>query len=264
MSQIETNNQATQSVAFVSGAAGGIGRAVVERFANEGFTVLAFDIDPAVMQMSECKYSAPVKGVVGDHEDLESVEKAFQLATEFGPVRHVMSFAGVALAEELSHNDADGVVHPSLFRATIERNLIGHVNLLWCAQQALFANDFNTSVTLCSSVNANQSWGEPGYSTAKSGLVGLVRSLAGPYGRRGVRINAIAPGTIDSSGAREEYKDNPGRFDTMRNSIPLGRLGQAEDVADTTFAMAHHMRHLNGEVIVLDGGQTVEGNWQLN
>lgn len=252
-----------RSVAIISGAAGGIGLATVRRFSKAGYAVLALDIDPAVEQLSDLQSNARVLGVVADHERLDTVEAALAAARHLGAVRHIVTFAGVALPAELAHDDRNGLIHPSLFRATLERNLIGHVNLLWAAQGALFEAEDDRSVVLCSSVNALQTWGEPGYSTAKAGLIGLVRSLAGPYGRRGVRINALVLGTVDSAGAREEYSDVPGRFELMRSTIPLGRLGQADDVADAALAIARDLRHMHGAVVTLDGGQSVERNWQL-
>jgi NAD(P)-dependent dehydrogenase (short-subunit alcohol dehydrogenase family) len=252
-----------RSVVIISGAAGGIGRATVQRFSKVGCAVLAIDIDPAVEQLSDPQRAAPVLGMVVDHERLDMVESVLASVADFGTLRHIVAFAGVALPEELAHDDLDGLVHPSIFRATVERNLMGHVNLLWATQHALFEAEGDRSVTLCSSVNAIQTWGEPGYSTAKAGLIGLVRSLAGPYGRRGVRINALAPGTIDSSGARAEYCNNPKRFEVMRGTIPLGRLGDVDDVAAAAFAIARDLRHMHGAVLTLDGGQTVEGGWQL-
>jgi NAD(P)-dependent dehydrogenase (short-subunit alcohol dehydrogenase family) len=252
-----------RSVVIISGAAGGIGRAAVRRFSEAGYAVLAFDIDRAVEQLSARQNDPPILGIVADHERLDAIEAAVAASSDFGALRHIVAFAGVALPEELVHDDLNGLIHPSLFRATIERNLMGHVNLLWAAQHALFKTDGDRSVTLCSSINAVQTWGEPGYSTAKAALIGLVRSLAGPFGRRGVRINALSPGTIDSSGARSEYRDHPGRFELMRGTVPLGRLGEVDDVADAALAIARNLRHMHGAVLTLDGGQTIERSWQL-
>jgi NAD(P)-dependent dehydrogenase (short-subunit alcohol dehydrogenase family) len=253
----------TPSVAIISGAAGGIGIATVRRFSKAGYAVLAFDVDPGVEQLGDWQFDTPVLGVVADHERLNDIEAAFAAARDLGVVRHVVAFAGVALPAELAHDDRDGLIHPSVFRATIERNLIGHVNLLWVAQRALFEVEGDRSVTLCSSVNALQTWGEPGYSTAKAGLIGLVHSLAGPYGRRGVRINSLVLGTINSSGARAEYGEALGRFELMRSTIPLGRLGEVDDVADAALAIARDLRHMHGASITLDGGQTMERTWRV-
>lgn len=246
------------TIVIVTGAAGGIGRATAKQFANAGFGVLGIDIDRTVEHLDIPRRDLPVVGVVADHQDLPSLCAAVEAATRLGAVRHVVALAGAALPEELLHDDTRGLLDPALFRASIERNLIGHVNLLWAVQQVLFDESGDRSVTLCSSINAMQSWGEPAYSTAKAGLIGLVRSLAGPYGRRGVRINALAPGTVDSTGARLEYRDDPARFDRMRGTIPLGRLGDVDDVALAALAMARDLRHLHGAVVTLDGGQSVD------
>jgi meso-butanediol dehydrogenase/(S,S)-butanediol dehydrogenase/diacetyl reductase len=252
----------TSTIVMVTGAAGGIGRATAQRFVAAGYGLVGIDIDPAVKDLSRLERNAPVLGVVADHEQLASLEAAVSTAEKLGTIRHVVAFAGVALPEEIVHDDEEGLVHPSLFRASIERNLMGHVNMLWAAQHSLFQASGDRSVILCSSVNALQTWGEPGYSTAKAGLIGLVRSLTGSYGRRGVRINALAPGTIDSAGARAEYHDDPERFERMRWTIPLGRLGEVEDVAAAALAIARDLRHLHGAVLTLDGGQTVDRTWE--
>jgi 3-oxoacyl-[acyl-carrier protein] reductase len=245
-------------VVIVSGAAGGIGQATVERFSGAGYAVVGLDIDPAVEELSALGTEGPVIGITADHEQVHHLEAAVAAAARIGRIAHVATFAGVALTEEIAHDDNEGLIDPALFRATIERNLLGHVNLLWSVQRHLFEGEGDRSVTLCSSVNALQGWGEPGYSTAKAGLIGLVRALAGPYGRRGVRINALAPGTIDSRGARTEYADAPDRFEQMRRTIPLGKLGQVDDVAAAALALAQDLRHVHGAVITVDGGQTVD------
>lgn len=252
----------TPTIVIVTGAAGGIGSATARRFIEAGYGFVGIDINPAIKDLTRPGSDPPVLGVVADHEQLASLEAAVSAAEKLGTIRHVVAFAGVALPEEIAHDDDEGLVHPSLFRASIERNLMGHVNVLWAAQRSLFQASGDRSVTLCSSVNALQAWGEPGYSTAKAGLIGLVRSLAGPYGRRGVRINALAPGTIDSSGARAEYHDDPERFGRMRRTIPLGRLGEVEDVAAAALAIVRDLRHLHGAVLTLDGGQTVDRTWE--
>jgi NAD(P)-dependent dehydrogenase (short-subunit alcohol dehydrogenase family) len=222
-----------------------------------GYGVVGIDIDPKVEELTSLDADFPVLGVVADHERLASVESAVSAAAQPGQVRHLVAFAGVALPQEIAHDDDEGLIHPDVFRASIERNLMGHVNVLWAVQNRLFEASGDRSVILCSSVNAFQSWGEPGYSAAKAGLVGLVRSLAGPFGRRGVRINAITPGTIDTEGSRAEYQGDDGRHERMRQTIPIGRLGEADDVAAAALALLRDLRHVHGTVLTVDGGQTV-------
>jgi NAD(P)-dependent dehydrogenase (short-subunit alcohol dehydrogenase family) len=228
-------------IVIVTGAAGGIGRATTRLLSEAGYGVVGLDINPEVEELTCMSSQVPVLGLVADHECLASVEAAVSAADELGEIRHLVTFAGVALPQEIAHDDEEGLVHPELFRASIERNLIGHVNVLWAVQNCLFRSSGDRSIALCSSVNALQSWGEPGYSAAKAGLVGLVRSLAGPYGRRGVRINAITPGTIDTEGSRAEYLNDNERHERMRQTVPLVR----------------DLRHVHGTELRVDGGQTV-------
>jgi NAD(P)-dependent dehydrogenase (short-subunit alcohol dehydrogenase family) len=126
------------SIVIVTGAAGGIGRATTHRFVDAGYGVVGIDIDPGVEDLTQLERNAPVLGVVADHEQLASLETAVSAAARLGTIRHVVAFAGVALPEEIAHDDEEGLIHPSLFRASIERNLIGHVNVLWAAQRSLF------------------------------------------------------------------------------------------------------------------------------
>jgi NAD(P)-dependent dehydrogenase (short-subunit alcohol dehydrogenase family) len=111
---------------------------------------------------------------------------------------------------------------------------------------------------VCSSVNAFQGWGEPAYSAAKAGLIGLVHALTVPYGTRGIRINAVAPGTIDTPNTRAEDARDPDHFEVMQLGVPLGRLGQPDDVAAVLLALARDMQHVTGQVLTVDGGQTIQ------
>ncbi|MEU4377345.1 SDR family NAD(P)-dependent oxidoreductase [Pseudonocardia alni] len=237
----------------MTGAAGGIGRATVDALAGAGLRVLGIDVDEAVLRLDR---DGPGRsGVVADHRDLASVEEAMGTAAALGPIRHVVALAGTALPEEIELGDR--LPHPDVFRASVELNLLGHVNVVWAARQYLFRSGGDRSVTLCSSVNALQGWGEPAYSTAKAGHGGLVRSLAGSFGAQGVRINAVAPGTTDTPTLRAEYADRPDHFARMRETVPLGRLGLPGQVAGLLLALARDLTHMTGQVLIHDGGQTV-------
>lgn len=242
---------------LVTGAAGGIGTAATLAFAQAGYRVVALDVDASVLTLGERLTQALVHGVVADHRDLKAVDAALTAADALGPLRHAVLLAGIALPEETRLSGGRELPHPDLFRASIELNLIGHVNVIWTVQPRLFAGEGDRSLTLCSSVNALQGWGEPAYSAAKAGIIGLVHALAVPYGERGIRVNAIAPGTIDTPNTRAEYQHDPAHFELMKRGTPLGRLGRPEDVAAALLSLACNLRHITGQVIVVDGGQTI-------
>ena len=247
----------SRDVVAITGAAGGIGSVAVATFAAAGYAVLGIDIVESVETLGEQLGCTDVVGVAADHRDLQAVQDALTVALTIGSLRHVVLLAGIALAEETRLGGGRELPHPDVFRQSVELNLLGHVNVVWAAQQQLFTVDGDRSVTLCSSVNAMQGWGEPAYSTAKAGMLGLVYSLAGPYGTRGVRINAVAPGTIDTPNTRAEYAHDPTHFAEMERGVPLGRLGQPADVAATLLALARDLTHVTGQVLCVDGGQTV-------
>ena len=246
-------------VVIVTGAAGGLGGATARHFAERGYRVVGLDINPMVQRLGASHPDLALQGLTVDHTDLTAVEDAFQVAAGIGPVTHLLAFAGGPVVQEIAHDDEEeGIIHPRIFTASLDKNLIGHVNVLWAAQKLLFQGSGDRSVTLVSSINARQSWGKPAYSSAKAGLVGLVHALAGPYGRRGVRLNALEPGSFDTVGARAEYPGDEARFRRLEATVPLGRLGAPDDLAATAFALACELRHVHGAILSVDGGQSAD------
>jgi NAD(P)-dependent dehydrogenase (short-subunit alcohol dehydrogenase family) len=193
-----------------------------------------------------------------DHRDLAAVEAALDRCNMIDLLRHVVLLAGIALPEETQLSGGRELPHPTLFQASVELNLLGHVNVIWAVQRLLFSADGDRSIDVCSSVNALQGLGEPAYRGAKAGLIGLVHALTVPYGTRGIRINAVAPGTIDTPNTRAEYVRDPDHFEVMQRGVPLGRLGRPDDVAAVLLALARDMRHVTVQVITVDGGQTIQ------
>lgn len=89
-------------------------------------------------------------------------------------------------------------------------------------------------------------------------MIGLVNAMAPALGTRGIRINAVAPGTTPTPSTLAEWAHVPTHFDDMASGVPLGRLGAPEDIATTFLVLARDLRHVTGQCIVVDGGQTVE------
>lgn len=244
-------------VVVVTGAAGGIGAATTDVFSHAGYGVVAIDIDKSVLELGSCVGLKNVFGVVADHKDLESLAVPVAMASELGPVRHLAMFAGMSLPEETRLDGGRELPNPELFRESIDLNLLGHVNVLWSFQPLLFEQSGNRSVSLCSSVNALQGWGEPAYSAAKAGLIGMMHALTVGYGKRGIRINAVAPGTVSTPNTRVEWAHDPDHFTRMKEGIPLKKLGQPSDIAAMFLALARDLTHVTGQVIPVDGGQTI-------
>jgi meso-butanediol dehydrogenase / (S,S)-butanediol dehydrogenase / diacetyl reductase len=112
-------------------------------------------------------------------------------------------------------------------------------------------------------VNALAYYGNEAYSAAKAGILNLTRSLAVRYGPSGVRVNAIAPGTLRTPAWEKRKEETPDVFDRVAKWYPLGRIGEPEDVAGAAlFLASDEAAWISGAVLPVDGGLTA-GNMQM-
>jgi 3-oxoacyl-[acyl-carrier protein] reductase len=236
------------SAVLVTGAAGGLGSALVSALVDRGDRVVAID-----------RVHIERGGVTAyaiDLADEDAVAGSLADAEARGlPIQHVVAIAGAALPEEKTGADV-AELPLEVFRASLELNLITAWITLRAALVHLRRADGDRSITLTTSTDALASYGLPAYAAAKAGLIGLVHSLAGPLGADGIRINAVAPGDVPTPRNIREWEHMPGWYDGLRASSPLGRLGSPEDIAAAYLALID-MRHVTGQVIVVDGGQTI-------
>ena len=234
---------------LVSGAAGGLGSALVRALRARGDQVVALDRVP-------CVSGDGVRAYTVDALDQVAVAAALDDAAGAGvAIHHVVAIAGGALVAEKACVDP-AALPLDVFRASLEQNLTTAWIVLQAAVPALRRADGDRSITLTSSTDALASYGLPAYAAAKAGLNGLVRSLAAPLGADGIRINAVAPGDVPTPRNVREWAHVPGWYDRMRDASVLGRLAEPEDVAAAYLALID-LRHVTGQTLVVDGGQTV-------
>jgi NAD(P)-dependent dehydrogenase (short-subunit alcohol dehydrogenase family) len=234
---------------LVTGAAGGLGSALVAALRERGDAVVALDRVPL----------EPVDGVHAhavDVLDEAAVSHALATAAAAGlELRHVVAIAGGALVAEKACVDP-AALPLDVFRASVEANLTSAWIALRAALPALRRADGDRSITLTSSTDALASYGLPAYAAAKAGLIGLVHALAATLGADGIRINAIAPGDVPTPRNVREWAHVPGWYDRMRDASVLGRLAEPDDVAGAYLALID-LRHVTGQTFVVDGGQTI-------
>jgi 3-oxoacyl-[acyl-carrier protein] reductase len=238
-------------LALITGAAGGIGGATARAFLDAGFAVAGIDItDRVTNPPGDGDYT----GIVADVRDAEAIRAV--VASLGRPVSHLVTCAGISLSAETVD---EGRVLPDveLFRETVDINLTSHYVTLAAVWPGLRDGTGNRSVAFASSVNALQSFGLIGYSAAKAGLIGLVRALVVPLGAAGVRVNAVAPGTVPTPATIREWAHVPTHFDDMAALVPTGRLGTPEDIAAAFLALARDLTHVSGQTLVVDGGQSL-------
>jgi meso-butanediol dehydrogenase / (S,S)-butanediol dehydrogenase / diacetyl reductase len=230
---------------IVTGAASGIGRATTELFASRGCHVVAVDIDAGVDALA----SDTIATLHGDVSQPETYERAVNLALNgAGRLDTAVLNAGIG---------GSGPLHAAKAVARGERilavNLWGTIHGLRAAAPAL--EQAGGSIVVTASVAGIRA--DPGnwaYNASKAALINLVRSAALDYARRGVRINAIAPG-LTATALTSAARANPQLSAQLLSRIPLGRWAEPAEVAEGVWFLASPAAsYITGSVLVIDGG----------
>lgn len=224
---------------MVTGGNRGIGRAIVERFAAAGHRVASFDLG-----------GEPPEGVLNvacNVTDAEQVEAAFAQAEEAnGPVEILVANAGITKDTLiLRMSDAD-------WDAVIGVNLTGSFRCAKRATKSMIRRKWGRIVLLGSVVGLYGSAGQVNYSSSKAALVGMARSLTREVGSRGVTVNVVAPGFIETDMTAVLGEELVKKYTSQ---IPLGRLGAVDDIAATIeFLASDAASYITGALIPVDGG----------
>ena len=244
-----------KDVIVITGGAGGIGTAVVRRYASAGCRVLITDLNETVGQAlaSECGDNVSFHRV--DVTDYSSVVSFTEyVGEEIGFVTHLVSLAGGALDEEAMGRTFEDVSVVGI-DYTIRWNLNSHIYMIKALIPLFRAcPTVDKSITLVSSINALFSFGQPAYSAAKAGLIGIARGSANDLGRLGVRINVVLPGSVPT-GASEPFLSDI--YSILSEASSLKRLSTPEDLAGAIYAFSHLMTSVTGQYLPVDAGQLI-------
>jgi NAD(P)-dependent dehydrogenase (short-subunit alcohol dehydrogenase family) len=248
-------------VALVTGAARGIGLAAARKLAGEGARVLLSDIDAdeleAVVRRLESE-GLEVDRSVTDVADRAAVARMVQAAlSRWGRIDILVSNAAIVDDSDIAH------LTPERWRKVMSVNLDG---VLYCAQAALPHLKQSPSPSIVNIASIQGIRGQPNalaYASAKGGVVNLTRCMAVDFGPLGVRVNAVAPGYIDTRMALMHGGEHEHRTDWFQEvfikhgRLPLRRPGTVEDVAGPILFLAgDDSRYMTGQVLVVDGGIT--------
>jgi 3-oxoacyl-[acyl-carrier protein] reductase len=236
--------------AVVTGAARGIGREIAERLAGAGASVAVVDVsDEAVVQAAA---ELAKKGVAarGYRCDVSSFDDAAavgdRILADFGRVDVLVNNAGITrdrLFVRMTNDD---------WAAVINVNLTGAFNCSKAFASAMLKQRSGSIVNIASVVGQIGNPGQANYAASKAGVIGLTKSLAREFAPRGVRVNAVAPGFIRTAMTDALTEDVQTQ---MKQSIPLGRFGEAGDVAGVVmFLVSDASAYVTGQVINCDGG----------
>ena len=225
-------------VAIVTGASGGIGKCIVKELLNERCTVVGFNY---VQDIELTGYTEYIVDITNREQVQRSVKEVLD---RFGRIDILINNAGITkdnLVYRMSYEDWDSV---------IATNLTGAFNMVkTCIREIVKAE--GVIINLSSIVGLEGNMGQANYSASKAGLVGLTKSLAKEFGRKNVRVNAIAPGFIETP-MTEKLSEEMKKATIER--IALRRFGKPEEVAKLVKYLVVDGTYITGQVIIIDGG----------
>jgi acetoacetyl-CoA reductase len=234
-------------VAVVTGGTRGIGRAIAIALKNTGYNVAAnYGSDDAAAKQFQDETGIPVfKFNVADFESCVHGVKAIE--AELGPVEVLVNNAGIT---------RDTTMHRMSFEhwnAVIQTNLSSCFNMSKVVIDGMRDRKFGRIVNVGSINGQAGQYGQVNYAAAKSGIHGFTKALAQEGAARGITVNAVAPGYVDTDMVRAVPADV---LEKIVARIPVGRLGKAEDIARTVlFLVADDADFITGSTLSVNGGQ---------
>ena len=240
-------------IAIVTGGADGIGKATAIKFAAEGATVIIWDLNAekgaeTVKEITENGGKVSFAKVnTSVYAEVEAATKA--VVQEFGTLDIIINNAGITRDASIKK------MTPELWQQVIDVNLTGVFNCCKCASEVMVEKGWGRIINASSVVALYGNFGQTNYVATKAGLIGMTKTLARELGRKGVTVNAVAPGFI----ATEMVKKMPPEvLKGMEDKVPLKRLGQPEEIAAAyLFLASDDAAYINGTVLSVDGGITI-------
>jgi len=233
-------------VVLITGASGGIGKAIAKKFAQAQAKIALNDIASAEEALKSFSQEIGAKYFLADVSKLEEIEKMVgDVQKEFGRLDVLVNNAGVAQDRTLAKMTKEE------WQKVIDIDLTGVFNCSKAALPLLIANQGNI-VSISSLVGQRGNFGQTNYAAAKAGVIGFTKALMKEVGRFGVRVNAIAPGFIET---RLTENLPPEVTEMVKKFTPLGRFGKPEEVASLVFFLASkEANFITGTVVNIDGG----------
>jgi 3-oxoacyl-[acyl-carrier protein] reductase len=244
------SNELKGEIALVTGASRGIGRALAKALAAEGATVLLGARDEAKLKEAVAEITAAggkAASLALDVASRESVAAAFQsVVSEHGRIDHLVNNAGITRDSLLLR------MKPEQWEEVIATNLGGAFHCTQAALKPMLKARYGRIVSISSVVGLTGNAGQANYAASKAGVIGFTKAVAREVATRGITVNAVAPGFIetDMTAAMSEQAR-----EAVAAGIPMGRIGNPEDVAGAVvFLLSDAAAYVTGQVLAVDGG----------
>lgn len=243
-----------KKIALVTGGTRGIGKKVAEKFAKEGYNLVLnyvsdnTDINSVIDSFKEYKNEVIlIKADVSKFNECENLVK--EAIEKFGKIDVLVNNAGIT---------KDGLIammKEDAFDRVIDVNLKGTFNMTRNVVPYMMKKRCGNIVNISSVVGVAGNAGQSNYAASKAGIIGFTKSLAKELAPRNIRVNAVAPGFIDTdmtSVLTDKVKEN------IYSQIPLKRMGEAKEVANVVYFLANEdSSYITGQVINVDGGMVM-------
>jgi 3-oxoacyl-[acyl-carrier protein] reductase len=237
-------------VALVTGGSRGIGRAIASRLHDAGARVAIVGRDKARADAAAAQLGDGSLAIAADVADAGQVATAVaETERALGPIDVLVNNAGLTrdgLLVRMSDADWDVV---------LDANLKGAFNTMKAVTRGMMKRRDGRVINITSVVGITGNAGQANYAASKAGLIGLTQSVARELASRNIRVNAVAPGFVDTDMTRELSEEQKKK---LLEQIPLARLGTADDVAHAVlFLASDQASYITGQVLVVDGGMVM-------
>jgi 3-oxoacyl-[acyl-carrier protein] reductase len=237
----------TKPVALVTGASRGIGKAIAEKLAEDGFFVVGTATTDSGATAISGYLQEKGKGLTLNVADADSIEAVIKTINDtIGAPTVLVNNAGITRDNLLMRMKDDE------WNDIIDTNLTSVFRMSKAVLRGMMKAKTGRIINISSVVGSTGNAGQANYAAAKAGMIGFTKSMAKEVGSRNITINTVAPGFIDTDMTRELSEDVK---NTLLSSIPLSRLGEAREVAQAVaFLASEGAAYITGETLHVNGG----------